>query len=53
MKLEEFSVLDPIEQQEIVLDHGIYLTSRLVDGFGVLLFQVDMFYVELFYPDTG
>ena len=52
MKLEEFSVLDPIEQQEIVLDHGIYLTSRLADGFGVLLFQVDMFYVELFYPDN-
>jgi len=52
MKLEEFSVLDPIEQQEIVLDHGVYLTSRLVDGFGVLLFQVGIFYVELFYPDS-
>jgi len=52
MKLEEYSVLDTEQQQEIVLDRGVYLSSRIVEGYGVLLFQVDYFYVELFYPDS-
>ncbi|ANE52937.1 hypothetical protein [Flavisolibacter tropicus] len=50
MQLKEFSVLEQIAQQEMVLDDGIYLSSRLFMDYTVLLFQLNSFYVELFYP---
>lgn len=50
MQLQDFSELEQIAQQEIVLDEGIYLSSRLYMDYTVLLFQLDSFYVELFYP---
>jgi hypothetical protein len=50
MQLKDFSVLEQIAQQEIVLDEGIYLSSRMHMDYTVLLFQLDSFYVELFYP---
>jgi hypothetical protein len=50
MQLKEFCVLEQIAQQEMVLDEGIYLSSRLFMDYTVLLFQLDCFYVELYYP---
>ncbi|RYE50665.1 MAG: hypothetical protein EOP48_19390 [Sphingobacteriales bacterium] len=50
MRLKEFSVLDQVAQQETVLDNGCYLSSRLFMEYTVLLFQLDEFYVELYYP---
>lgn len=50
MQLKDFSVLEQIAQQEIVLDEGSYLSSRMYMDYTVLLFQLDSFYVELFYP---
>ena len=50
MQLQDFSELEQIAQQEIVLDEGIYLSSRMHLDYTVLLFQLDNFYVELFYP---
>jgi hypothetical protein len=50
MQLKEFSALEQIAQQELVLDEGIYLSSRLFMDYTVLLFQLYGFYVELFYP---
>lgn len=50
MQLQEFCVLEQIAQQEMVLDEGIYLSSRLFMDYTVLLFQLDCFYVELYYP---
>lgn len=50
MQLQDFSVLEQIAQQEVVLDEGIYLSSRMHLDYTVLLFQLDSFYVELYYP---
>jgi hypothetical protein len=50
MRLKDFSVLEQIAQQETVLDNGCYLSSRLFMDYTVLLFQLDEFYVELYYP---
>jgi hypothetical protein len=50
MRLKDFSVLEQIVQQETVLDNGSYLSSRLFMDYTVLLFQLDEFYVELYYP---
>jgi hypothetical protein len=50
MQLKDFCVLEQVAQQEMVLDNGAYLSSRLFMDYTVLLFQLDGFYVELFYP---
>ena len=50
MQLKEFCELEQIAQQEIVLDDGVYLSSRLYLDYTVLLFQLNSFYAELFYP---
>ena len=40
MQLQDFSELEQIAQQEIVLDDGIYLSSRMFKEYTVLLRRV-------------
>lgn len=42
------------EQKNIAFESGAYLANRFIEGFRILLFQLEGFYVELFYhPETN
>ena len=45
----EFSQLNDTAQAEELLDRGIFLTERLYKNFTIFLYQVDHFYVEVYY----
>lgn len=49
MTLNTFTNLDESRQAEILLDRGIFLTERLYKNFTIFLYQVDNFYVEIYY----
>jgi DNA-binding LytR/AlgR family response regulator len=49
MTLQHFSLLGIREQEEKVLDEGVYLSSRLTETDTILFFQIDSFYVEVYY----
>lgn len=49
MKLFDFKLLSKEEQTALVYEHGVYIGKRkYVDQF-VLLYQLESFYVELYY----
>ena len=48
MTLYEFRALDSLEQAEAVWN-GMYLDDRIEGDLTVVLYQIDAFYVEVFY----
>jgi hypothetical protein len=48
MTLGEFRTLDDIEKQEAIWE-GTHIGTRYDEHHSILLFQIDSFYVEVFY----
>lgn len=49
MKLQQFRSAPPEAQERLVKRRGVFLMERKSLGVSVLLFQLDAFYVEVFY----
>jgi hypothetical protein len=49
MTLYEFKLLTDNEQLNLLYEQGVYIGKRKIDNETVLLYQLDSFYVELFY----
>ena len=49
MTLYEFKMLDDDDQFETIWREGIFIDNAIEDGFGINLFAIDMFYVEVVY----
>lgn len=49
MKWKEFEGLDRVEQLDYLQEEGVYVGKRKIVGNTILLYQVDTFYVELYY----
>ena len=49
MKLQQFRSAPPEVQERLVKQRGVFLMERKSLGVSVLLFQLDGFYVEVFY----
>jgi hypothetical protein len=49
MTLYQFNLLDQTERAEILWDKGVHLANRQEKDFKILLYQVDGFYVEVWY----
>jgi len=49
MRFSDFKMLNLPWQARIICDQGIFLTSRKEDGYFIELYQVDSFYVEVYY----
>jgi len=52
MTLYEFNAMDEMEQAEAVWD-GVYIADREDIEHRILLYQLDNFYVEVFYFSLG
>ncbi len=48
MTINEFNHLDEMEQAEAIWE-GIFIDNRVENGLVILLYQIDSFYVEVFY----
>ena len=49
MTLHHFNALNQEKQRRLVLQKGVYLTGRRTRDFTVLLFDVDGFYIEVYF----
>jgi hypothetical protein len=49
MTLYQFDHLHQVEQEESIEDEGVFLANRCEGEFMFDLYQIDDFYVELFY----
>ncbi|HEX2607839.1 MAG TPA: hypothetical protein VHK91_10685 [Flavisolibacter sp.] len=49
MKLSDFNLLDEIRQAEALLNHGVLIAERLYKDFNIFLYQVNHFYVEVYF----
>jgi hypothetical protein len=49
MKLTDFNLLDEIAQAEALLNYGVLVAERLYKEFTIFLYQVNQFYVEVYY----
>ena len=49
MTLYEYNGLDVEQRAEILWDKGVYLATRQEKEFRILLYQIDGFYVEVWY----
>lgn len=49
MTLLDFKTLSEQEQVHIMRKRGVYIGKRRIPGFVVLMYQVESFYVEVFY----
>lgn len=49
MTFEQFNLLDKTTQELLVHQQGIFLAVRQEPEFVIRLYQIDSFYVELFY----
>ena len=48
MTLRDFIAMDEMEQQEAIWE-GIHIADRSDEEHNILLYQIDSFYVEVFY----
>lgn len=48
MTLYQFNSLDEMEQQEAIWE-GVHIADREYDEHKILLYQIDAFYVEVYY----
>jgi hypothetical protein len=49
MTLYPFNLLDEMEQHEALWEHGVMVGDKVEDVHRVVLYQLDSFYVELYY----
>jgi hypothetical protein len=49
MKLTQFNCLDEVRQIELLWSAGVLIGSRQEGLFKILLYQIDSFYVEVYY----
>lgn len=49
MTLYQFNQLDEMEQAEAIWEKGVHIGERTDDEHKILLYQIDGFYVEVFY----
>jgi hypothetical protein len=52
MTLEQFQLLDEARQAETIWE-GSFIADREDEGYKILLYQVDAFYVEVFYDKAS
>jgi hypothetical protein len=53
MTYQQFDRLSAKEQTDLVWTHGVHLAERQEGRFTVILYQMDGFYIELFYTRHG
>ena len=49
MVLEQFNSLSKYEQQDLLLKKGIFIAERFDGPFRIMLYQLDGFYVEVYF----
>ena len=49
MKLLEFNKMDAINKFDTICRSGEFLAERIYQGAKILLYQIDAFYVEVYY----
>lgn len=49
MLLKEFKYEDKQKKKQFLFNHGVYLAQRPQEEFVILLFQIDAFYVEVYF----
>ena len=49
MKLAEFRLFSESEQLDLLYEQGVYIGKRKEGAGTILLYQLDSFYIELFY----
>lgn len=52
MTTQEFSQIDRAQQRRCLLEAGAYIGHRKQAGWSVLLYQLESFYVEVFFAMT-
>ena len=49
MLLHEFKYQEKQKKQQLLFENGIYLASRFIKDYQLVLFAVDSFYVEVYF----
>ena len=49
MLLHEFKYQEKQKKQQLLFENGIYLPSRFIKDYQLVLFAVDSFYVEVYF----
>ncbi|MGZ3849314.1 MAG: hypothetical protein ACXVMS_07355 [Flavisolibacter sp.] len=49
MQLREFKYEDKLKKKQLLFQHGIFLDQRPQEEFIIMLFQIDAFYVEVYF----
>ena len=49
MTLYQFKMLDEMEQAETLWNKGVHIGERFDEEHNIILYQIDGFYVEVFY----
>ena len=49
MTLYDFKSLDIRGQADSLFEHGVFLSDRHNEHYGISLYQIDAFYVEVYY----
>jgi hypothetical protein len=52
MTIEDFDFLDGVEKGEAISDRAVFLAQRTEGCFVITLYQLDGFYVELYFHNT-
>jgi hypothetical protein len=52
MKLTEFNLMDEIGQAEALLNYGVLVAERIYKSFTIFLYQVNQFYVEVYFNNN-
>jgi hypothetical protein len=52
MDIRDFNFMDGLAKTEVLANAGVYLAERLDGCFRISLYQVDDFYVEIYYHRT-
>lgn len=47
--LYQFNAMDEMEQIEALWEHGVHITERQDGEYRLILYQIDSFYVEVWY----
>ena len=49
VRLHEFKYQEKQKKQQLLFENGIYLASRFIKDYQLVLFAVDSFYVEVYF----
>lgn len=49
MFFNEFKYQDKQKKKQLLFNHGVYLAQRPAEEFTILLFQIESFYVEVYF----